>query len=261
MKNYRKAIASITAVVLSAGATGSIAYAKTADKEPAELPAEAGTPAPAASRTAEEGAAFKDETVYVLCNNDSTVKNIIVSDWLKNTGALTSLSDVSSLSDIENVKGYESFAQSGSTLDWAANGSDIYYKGTSTKELPVGVTVTYFLDGKEISPAELKGKSGKVTIRWTYENRQRVTKKVNGEDTDICVPFMAASAAVLSTDNFTNVSVTNGKVISDGEKLIVVGIAFPGLNDSLALGDIEGLDVSLPDTFEITADVTDFEMN
>ena len=71
---------------------------------------------------------------------------------------------------------------------------------------------------------------------------------------------MAASAALLSTDKYLNVEVTNGKVISDGEKLIVVGMAFPGLNDSLALDNIEGLDVNIPESFELAADVTDFEM-
>ena len=34
-------------------------------------------------------------------------------------------------------------------------------------------------------------------------------------------------------DSFTNVKVKNGKVISDGDKNMVVGVAMPGLKDSL----------------------------
>ena len=91
----------------------------------------------------------------------------------------------------------------------------------------------YFLDGKKVSPDSIKGKSGHLVIRWTYKNKQKVTKLVNGSEKELYVPFMAASAAVLSTDRYLNVEVTNGKILSDGEKLIVVGMAFPGLQDSL----------------------------
>ena len=72
---------------------------------------------------------------------------------------------------------------------------------------------------------------------------------------------MAASAAVLDTGKFMNVEVTNGRVISDGNRLIVVGAAFPGLNDSLALDEIKSMDIQLPESFELSADVKNFEMN
>ena len=54
---------------------------------------------------------------------------------------------------------------------------------------------------------------------------------------------------------------TNGKILSDGEKLIVVGMAFPGLQDSLDFGGLDSIDVNIPDSFEISADVKNFEMN
>lgn len=85
--------------------------------------------------------------------------------------------------------------------------------------------VTYYLDGKEISPKKLVGKSGKVKIRYEYENHSAVTKTINGKQTTVYTPFTMITAAILNTDNFSNVKVTNGKVISDGNKHIVIGVA------------------------------------
>lgn len=87
--------------------------------------------------------------------------------------------------------------------------------------------MTYYLDGEEITPEELAGKSGKVTIRADYTNKE---KAENG----VYVPFAAVTGMMLNK-NFTNVEVTNGKVVSDGNNQVVVGFAFPGLSESLDL--------------------------
>ena len=257
----KRIMAGLLAVAISAGATGSIAYAKNSGRAAADAEQPSSGKDSPASRRAAKGSASKDETVYVLCGGDSSVKKVIVSDWLKNTGALSDLTDISSLTDIENVKGDESFSRSGDELDWDADGSDIYYRGTSDRDLPVDVIMTYFLDGREVSPEEITGKSGHVTIRWRYLNRTKVTKDIGGKATEIYVPFMAASAAVFDSDTFLNAEVKNGRLISDGSRLIAVGAGFPGLAQSLALDSIDGLDIEIPDSFEISGDVTDFRMN
>ena len=89
----------------------------------------------------------KDETVYVLAGADGAVRQVIVSDWLKNAAGEDTLADRSALTDIENVKGDETYTADGEALTWAANGSDIYYRGATDKELPVSLTVSYQLDG------------------------------------------------------------------------------------------------------------------
>lgn len=99
--------------------------------------------------------------------------------------------------------------------------------------------MTYFLDGREISAADLAGKSGKVKIRIDYTNNSSQNAKINGKKETIYTPFMMATGMILPTDTFTNVEVTNGKVISDGNNSIVLGIGFPGLYDSLKLGDLD----------------------
>lgn len=201
----------------------------------------------------------KEETVYIVAGSDGSEKNIIVSDWLNNNGGLDIINDKSDLSDIENVKGDETFSESNGNVKWSANGSDIYYKGTTEKKPPVTVKVSYKLDGKDISPEELEGKSGKVTIRYDYTNTQKVSIKNGKNEREIFVPFMMLSAAVLDSEKFDNVEVTNGKLISDGERLIVTGAALPGLKESLGLDKKEN-DINIPEYFEFTADVKSFSI-
>ena len=202
----------------------------------------------------------KDETVYLISDATGNVTKTIVSDHLINKDNATTLKDKSTLKDIENVKGDEEFTQSGDDVTWQADGSDIYYQGTSTEKTPVSMKVSYKLDGKDVKPEELAGKSGKVTIRYDYTNNSKFTETVNGEEVSVCVPFAAITGMVLD-DSFTNVEVTNGKVQTSGNNNIVMGYALPGLKDSLNLkdSDLSG-DVNVPEYFEVTADVENFSL-
>ncbi len=199
----------------------------------------------------------KDETVYVLAGADGSVKKIIVSDWIKNALGESSLTDTTGLLDIENVKGDESYTISGDAKVWDAQGNDIYYQGNIEKELPVGLTVTYQLNGKPMSADEIVGKSGKVSIRFDYENRQYEMVSIDGKEEKIHVPFAMLTGMLLDNDHFRNVEVTNGKFINDGNRTAVVGIALPGLQNNLGIGKDK---IDIPDYVEITADVTDFSL-
>ncbi len=204
--------------------------------------------------------AGKEETVYVVANADGSAKNVIVSEWLKNKDKSASLADASDLKDIENVKGEESFTQNGDKITWQADGKDIYYQGTTDKELPVTEKVTYFLDGTEMSPEEIAGKSGTVTIRFDYTNHEKTTQIIEGEEHEVYVPFTVMTGMILP-ENSANVKITNGKVISDGNHKVAVGLAMPGLKESLDIqeDDLDG-EVSIPDYVELTADVENFSL-
>ena len=170
--------------------------------------------------------ADKEETVYVLADADGTANDVTVSTWLKNADGSEGLNDKTNLSDIENVKGYEGYKDNGDgTITWAANGSDIYYQGKSSEKLPVDVKITYKLDGEEIEPSELAGKSGKVTIRFDYTNNTKQTVKAGSKNSEVISPFVMLSGMILPVDKFSNVQVENGKVISEGSNQIVVGYA------------------------------------
>lgn len=204
----------------------------------------------------------KEETVYVLTDANGNVNKTIVSDWLKNKDGSDKLEDKSDLKDIENVKSDADYITGeDGAITWNANGEDIYYQGTTDKQLPVDVKVTYLLDGKEMSPSEIAGKSGKVTIKFEYTNNQKKEITVNGKKTEMYVPFTMISGMILDGNKFRNVEVNSGKVISDGNRLVVVGLGFPGMNSNLALSDItsDGK-TEFPETVEVTADVEDFSL-
>ena len=152
----------------------------------------------------------KEESVYLFSDASGKVHDTLVSDHLINKAKADRIEDQSSLSDIENVKGDETFSQNGEKLTWQADGNDIYYQGKSKEEAPVSQKVTYYLDGNEISPEELAGKSGKVTIHFDYTNNSTYNEVVNGEEQTVKVPFAAVTAMVLD-DSFTNIEVKNGK--------------------------------------------------
>lgn len=200
----------------------------------------------------------KEESVYVNADASGTTTMVTVSDWLKNAGVNGTVSDRSTLKDITNVKGEETFSQSGDGVQWSAGSEDIYYQGTTDQELPVGVSITYELDGVEISPQEIAGRSGKVKIRVAYTSHLKDQKTINGEKEQLYIPFLMATGVVLPTENFTDVEVDHGKVINEGTNNIVLGFGVPGLAESL---DVDGkLAEKMPDAFEITATATEFTM-
>ena len=211
-----------------------------------------------AAETTEQKKPSKDETVYVLANADGSVKKIIVSDWIKNNGGKT-VSDKTELSDIKNVKGNESYVMDTDNMrEWNADGKDIYYQGTISKALPVDLKVSYELDGKPVSAESLAGKSGNVTIRFDYTNNQYKNVSIDGKNTKIYVPFVMLTGLLLDNDIFTNVEISNGKIINDGDRIIAVGFALPGMQENLNLSRDK---VDIPDFVEITADVKNFALS
>lgn len=204
----------------------------------------------------------KEETVYVMADASGTPSEIIVSEWLKNTENAKTLTDTTNLTDIENIKGDETYTTTKDGIEWSADGNDIYYQGKSQKELPVSVKVSYYLGDQKIEPKQLAGKSGRVKIRYEYVNNSMVNASTGDTDAEVYTPFVMATGMLLPTDTFSNVTVSNGNVISEGNNIIAVGIGIPGLSKSMGLDELEDLDLDfeLPDYFEVTADVKNFNL-
>ena len=237
---WMKSVSAVLAVALVFGQTGTLSFAKT---------------------ETDTVKTSKEETVYVISGADGAVQKLIVSDWLKNTGKETTLSDLSELTDIENVKGEESFTQNEkNNVDWEAKGKDIYYQGTLKKDVPVEQKISYQLDGKDISPEKLAGKSGKVQVCFDYTNHQKEKVMVNGKEEELYVPFVVLTAMILDNENFSNVEVSSGKIIGDGERTVVVGYAMPGLEDNLKLESMGLEKLDLPQKVEVSFDAVDFEL-
>lgn len=204
---------------------------------------------PAVALASDEAKVVKEETVYVVTGSDGAQNDVIVSDHLINNGELQYISDVTDLSDIENVKGNEKYSLMGEKLTWKAKGNDIYYQGKSTGQVPISLKVSYTLNGKTVSGEELKGQSGDVVIDIEYKNS-------TGADGSF-VPFVAMTGMLITDDSLTNIKVDNGKIIDDGDRQIVVGLAAPGLSQELGIGDNE---LGIGDSIKITGKARDFSV-
>ena len=252
-KSSMKGIALCLCALLSASGIAMTAFALNTDSNEAEKQEE-----PKASFVADNAGISKDETVYVLAGTDGSVQKIIVSDWIKNSLGSAAVNDNSELTNVENVKGEETYTMNGDNMRvWDAQGNDIYYQGNIEKELPVDLSVTYKLDGKPILANDLVGKSGRVTIRFDYQNKQYETVEIDGKQEKIYVPFAMLTGVLLDDDVFTNVEVTNCRLINDGSRTAVIGIAFPGLQENLAISKDK---LEIPNYVEITADASNFQL-
>ena len=204
----------------------------------------------------------KESTVYVIADANGHRQKTIVSSWLKNKHGVDELKDRSTLTDIQNVKGDESYVDNGDgTITWNAEGNDIYYQGTTTEELPVDVQITYYLDGRKVSAEELDGASGHLRIAFRYENNTGRRQTINGEDCTIYKPYVMVSGILMDEEKAKNIEVENGRVISDGNQAIVVGMALPGLKEGLGLDDVDNADdIEIPEKVVIDADVENFSL-
>lgn len=199
----------------------------------------------------------KEETVYSKLKNDGSSYETIVNEHIKNKNKLKELKDESILANIKNVNGEETYTKQDNQLVWKAEGNDIYYQGETTKELPIAIKITYKLDGNEILAQELAGKSGKVEVCVSFENKEKHEVLINGKTEVMYTPFTIVAGSILDNTKMKNIEITNGKTIDNGNKTVAVGIALPGMQESLAI-DAEELEI--PNEVIFNFDTEDFEM-
>lgn len=212
-------------------------------------------PAFAADATVE-----KKETSYLILNADGSVQEQITSDWLHSDDGFDAVTDESDLSDIQNLKSDVMPEQSGNTLKWTTDETDIYYQGKNSAQAPVGVSIEYTLDGKAVTSDELKGQSGHLvaTVKLTNNTGEEVT--VNGKKRTVYTPFFTVAAAVLPSENFKNITTEHGLVESDSKTQVACYLAMPGMKEAVSdlLPDsFDKLDDLMLDTLTLEADVTD----
>lgn len=200
-------------------------------------------------------AVTKEETVYSKLNNSGTQYETIVNEHIKNDELLKTIDDISNLLDITNVGGNETFEQKENKIIWNADEKDIYYQGKTEKKLPIETSIKYELDGKEMSAEEIVGKKGKVKITITYKNNEAHNVNINGTTEKMYTPFIVITGTTLDTKTNKNIKLTQGKVVEKGEKTILLGVAFPGLKESLKTNEID-----IPNKVEISMETEKFEL-
>lgn len=179
----------------------------------------------------------KDETVYSNLNNDGTVKKTTVTEHLINSEKSDNISDITSLQNIKNQNGKEKFSLSENNITWNAKGKDIYYQGTTDKELPISTNITYKLNGETVNPKKIVNKSGDIEITYNFTNNE--VNYYNGEI--IYTPFVLTLSTTLLNKYNSDIEVTNGRVISTGTNSVIAAISTPGLYESLNIDSLKNL--------------------
>ena len=180
----------------------------------------------------------KNETVYSKLNYDGTRKRSIVSNHLSWTTPDT-LEDNSELEEILNISGEETFEKKANQLSWKSIGEDIFYQGNTEKKLPIDTKITYYLNEEEKDLEEIIGKEGHIKITIQFQNNLKNIVNINGKQTELYTPFVTTVGTMLDTKNDKNIQINNGKIINTGTRSMVVGIASPGLYESMQLNNLK----------------------
>ena len=194
----------------------------------------------------------KDENVYTNLNYDGTVASKIVSNRITNNNK-EDIEDETKLKEILNISGNEKYTSKEDKIVWQADGNDIIYQGTTDIDLPIETEIKYYLNDKETDIKDIVGKSGKIKITLNFKNKRINTVKINGKLEKLYTPFVVTVGTMLDVKDNKNISIDNGKTVNTGSRNMIVGIASPGLYDSIKLDELKGLD-----SINISFDTTNF---
>lgn len=234
-KTLRIITAALLCCLLVYGSAGVYAAAKANDREKSLFSDVEASPAPAQQAPKKAAADDVDaDNVYVIAGADGKMKKVIVTDGIKNR------------------------LGTGSGTIYDVDGSELTGVEDVCASLPVKLNISYTLNGVSVTPEELDGKSGNVTIRIDYENTRAEQHIIDGREETLYSPYLALTAMVLDGSIFSNVSITNGRLISDGSRTVAAGLTFPGLAESL---NIDNGKLDIPGYIEVSANVKKFDFD
>lgn len=210
----------------------------------------------------DENPTEKTETVYSVLNSDGSISDTIVSSWLHDEDGINNIKETLNLTDVKNIKSNEKPSKDGNTYTWNANGNDVYYEGTATKQLPVSVKIRYELDGQEMSAKDMEGKSGHLKFMISFTNNYSQVKNINGKSIVIHPSYLAGGMLNMSTGKFSNVKCESGKIVNDGTNEMLAFANIPGLNETLKSAGLDKVNnqLGISDDVTVEADVNDFDL-
>lgn len=118
----------------------------------------------------------KNENVYARLDADGSIGNIYVVNAFE-LSEKTAVQDYGAYEEIKNLTDLSELSHENQNISFEAEKGKFYYQGTlKAAKLPWKVQITYLLDGKEIKPEELGGKSGALEIRLHTEKNPDVNE-------------------------------------------------------------------------------------
>lgn len=182
----------------------------------------------------------KNETIYTTL--DSTGKQVssrVTNHLFRFDG--DTVTDETELKNILNLNSNETYLQNQNQLSWPNYGKDIFYEGTTEKELPLNISIQYYLNEEEKELKEILGKEGKVKIKISFQNKLEQKRYLNGSWETLYTPFVITAGTIIKNDTNWNVNVSNGKSVNTGNKNIVLGLAASGVYESLKEEELKEL--------------------
>lgn len=197
------------------------------------------------------------ETVYTLLNSDGTVKKSIVVDWLhlKGNGNVT-VTDFGQLTNINNISGTEKPVVQNGQIIWneQVNGErSIYYSGETNQQLPVEVSINYYLNGQKVDASSLAGKSGTVKIEVKLKNQlQQKTnipfvgyKGVNQSvKKEWVTPMLSLVSINIPTEHFSDMKIGDAMTVMTGKTMNATWMVVPNPVETITL-EMKGTDIEL----------------
>lgn len=184
---------------------------------------------------AETSDCAKEEVIYIMTDASGSVKTVDAVN-IFGKGEVTDYGDYSEVKMLNSTGEIE---QSGDKVSFTADQDKIYYQGTmENAQIPWNIKITYKLDGKEVAPEDLAGASGALTIHV------EITENDKCNDT-FYDNYALQAAFTLDTNKCEN-------IVADGATLANVGA-----DKQISYTVLPGKGLSA----DITADVTDFEMD
>lgn len=196
----------------------------------------------------------RGETVYVETDAEGNVLSMISSVYITNLSGAETVTDSTTLTNIKNVLGSESPAVDGTNVTFKAEGEDVCYQGEASGELPFTISLKYYLDGVQMKPDEIAGKSGRVRIEVNCESTLKKTVETDGEEKEMNVPFSVIGMMTLDED-CTGLA-SDAKISSQAGTTTIMAVMLPGLAESL---EIENSD-KIKGSFYVEMNTESFEL-
>lgn len=149
------------------------------------------------------------------------------------------ITDHGSYDSVKMLNTNDKITQDGDKISFSTNAEKAYMQGTlKGAEIPWDISIKYFLDGKEYTPNDIAGKSGKLEIKL------KISKNENCKS-DFYENYALQASFALDTELCSNIKADGATTANVGSDKQISYTILPN----------KGIDAS------ITADVRDFEMD
>lgn len=177
----------------------------------------------------------KEEVIYIITDAAGNVENVNA----VNIFGKGSVTDYGTYRSVKMLNTTDAIQKKNDTITFTTDKDKVYYQGTlEDAQIPWVINITYSLDGKDISPEKLAGKSGALRIHIQIAKNENCTA-------DFYDSYALQAALLLDTENCKNINADGATLANVGADKQISYTVLPG----------KGLDAV------VTADVTDFEMD